>query len=69
MEFKNCDSNADKVKLYESLKKKSKYKIHDCPLTIGNFGFTSTNNAFLFLMNAILADVLCNFDVILLNSI
>ena len=37
----------------------------NCPLTIANFGITSTNNA--FLINAILTDVLCNFYVILFN--
>ena len=30
-------------------------------LTIANFGITSTNNT--FLINAILANALCNFDV------
>ena len=39
----------------------------NCPLTITNFGITSTSNA--FLINAVLADVLCNFDVILFNLI
>ena len=36
-------------------------------LTIAKFGITSTKNA--FLINAILADALCNFDVILFNLI
>ena len=39
----------------------------NCPLTITNFGITSTSNA--FLINAVLADLLCNFDVILFNLI
>ena len=45
----------DAVKLSVSMR--------NCPLTIANFGVTSTNNA--FLINVILADVLCNFHVIL----
>ena len=39
----------------------------NCPLIIANFGITSTNHT--FLINAILVDVLCNFDVILFNLI
>ena len=39
----------------------------NCPLTIANFGIISTNNA--LLINAILADVLCNFYGMLFNLI
>ena len=36
----------------------------NCPLTLGKFGITSTKNV--FLINATLADLLRNFDVILI---
>ena len=39
----------------------------NCPLTIENFDITSANN--IFLINALLADVLCDSDVILFNLI
>ena len=39
----------------------------NCPLAIENFDITSTNN--IFFINAMLADVLCNSDVILFNLI
>ena len=39
----------------------------NCPLTNGNFSITSTNNA--FLINALPADVLYDFGVILFNLI
>ena len=49
----------DAVKLSASLM--------NCPVTIANFGITSTNNT--FLIHAIRADILHNFDVILFNLI